>query len=272
MHRSTPVLEEGLPITFLKDRDDGTDTAVDRSALRERYIADGRRVAGRLALSEDVRAVWLSGPFSYPRIKAASDLHMGVLTGGEGGHYYYHTLPHFSEVGRRLEIAFFPVDHFEALLERGCASWTDVYDCDKLSDIVILFERDGILSGMRRRLDALRPARMFVGIQIEALKSESAAAGRSLAASRWGEGALDARKLARSALRLLLVAGRGRLFSKPAHLYSALKGHVPPAQAAGYEHVHGIAELDEGNAARIVEACSDAVRYIYGRQGVCAAD
>ncbi len=272
MLRSTPVLEEALPITFWKDRSGETDAAVDRNELRERYIADGRLVAGRLALSDDVQAVWLSGPFSYPRVTAASDLHMGVLTGAEGGRYYHHTLPRFSEVGRRLEIAFFPVDYFEELLERGCASWTDVYDCDKLSDIVILFERDGVLSRMRQRLDTHRPARMFVGMQIEALKNESAAAWRSLTASRWREGVLDARKLAQSALALLLVAGVGRLFSKPAHLYSALKGHVSPAQAAGYEHVHGIAELDGGEAARIIEACGNVIRYIYERQGVCAAD
>lgn len=272
MHRSTPVLEEGLPITFLKDRSDRTDATVDRNALRERYIADGRRVAGRLATSGDVRAVWLSGPFSYPRIKAASDLHMGVLTGRESDHYYHHTLPHFSEVGRRLEIAFFPVDHFEALLERGCASWTDVYDCDKLRDIVILFERDGVLSGIRRRLDAIHPARMFVGMQIETLKSESSAAGRSLAASRWSEAVLDARKVARLALALLLVAGSGRPFSKASHLYSALRDHAPPAQATGYEYVNGISGLEEADAARVVEACSDTVRYLYERQGVCAAD
>lgn len=261
-----------MPITFWKDLSGETDTAVDRNELRERYIADGGRVAGRLALSEDVQAVWLSGPFSYPRVTAASDLHMGVLTAVEGSRYYHHTLTRFSEVDRRLEIAFFPVGYFEELLERGCASWMNVYDCDKLSDIVILFERDGVLSRMRRRLDKHRPARMFVGMQIEALKSESAAAERSITASRWREGVLGARKLAQSALALLLVAGRGRLFSKPAHLYSALKDHVPPVQATRYECIHGISELGEGDAARIVAACGNVIRYIYERQGVCAAD
>ncbi len=261
-----------MPISFWKDRDERIDLPADLKACRERYIADGGRVCGRLARRDDVLAVWLSGPFTYPRIAPESDLHMAVLTTGGGGHFYNHQLPRFSEVGRRLEIAFFPVDYYERIIERGLAAWGDVFDCHKLSDAKILYERDGVLSGILERLDVLRPARMFVGAQIEALKEEHAAVLRLVSGDGAGGSVLRARALATSALKLLIVAGRGRLFSKPSHLHPALASLAEGAPVTDYESVHDIAGLRGEDAGRIARMCSDLVRELYERQGVCAAD
>ena len=289
-----------MPISFWKDHSGRGDLPVAPDDCRERYIADGRRVAGRLARSESVLAVWLSGPFTLPRIAPESDLHMAVLTEAGGGHLYHHRLPHFSEVGRRLEIAFFPIDYFEMVIERGYAAWGDIFDGHKLDDVEILFEREGVLSGLLDRIGEVRPARMFVGMQIEALKREFAvverfldAAGRVGAAggpagdggggrdgfaaggretSLWGEVILRARTLTTSALKLLIIAGRGRLFSKPSHLHPALRSLATDAAVADYELVHDIDGLREGEGVRIVGMCGDLIRELYERQGVCAAD
>lgn len=261
-----------MPISFWKDRDERIDLTADLKDCRERYVADGNRVAERLARRDEVLAVWLSGPFTYPRIAPESDLHMAVLTAGGGGHVYHHQIPPFSEVGRRLEIAFFPVDYYERMIERGCAAWGDVFDGHKLSDVEILYERDGVLSGILERLDSLRPARMFVGAQIEALKAEHAAVLRLVSGNRGDECVLRARALATSALKLFIVAGRGRLFSKPSHPYPVLASLVEGAPVTDYEYVHDIAGLREKDAGRIVGMCSDFVRELYERQGVCAAD
>jgi len=261
-----------LPISFWKDHSERIDPDVDHAALRERYITDGRRVAERLARNATVLAVWLSGPFVFPRIAPRSDLHMSVLTAAGGGHFYRHQLQRFSEVDRRLEIAFFPVDYYEPMIERGLAGWGDVYDGHKLSDVEILFERDGVLSGILGRLGELRPARMFVGAQIGNLKIEYAAVERLRASALWRECVLRARTLATAALKLMVVAGKGALFSKPSHLYPALRSRAGGDPAAGYEYVHDIAALRGEDAARIVGMCSNMVRELYERQGVCAAD
>lgn len=261
-----------MPISFWKDLDKRVDTPDDLKTCRQRYIADGSRVAGRLARRDEVLAVWISGPFTYPRIAPESDLHMAALIEGGGGHFYHHELPRFSEVGRRLEIAFFPVDYYESIIEGGLAAWGDVFDCHKLNDAEILYDRDGVLGGLLDRLDSLRPARMFVGAQIDQLKAGHAAAPRHVAGDRWEEAVLSARELATSALKLLVVAGSGGLFSKPSHLHPALTSLVEGAPVAGYEAVHDIAGLNEENAGRIVRMCSDMVRELYERQGVCAAD
>jgi hypothetical protein len=147
-----------------------------------------------------------------------------------------------------------------------------VFDAHKLSDGEVLYDRDGVLGGIRERLRAVRPARMFVGAQIENLKTEREAVQRFIAETRWCAGVLRARDLATAALKLLVVTGSGGTFSKPSDLYPALVSLTEEAPVADYESVHGIAGLGEEDAGRIVGMCSDLVRELYERQGVCAAD
>lgn len=239
----------------------------DPAALRERYIEDGRTVARRLAEYSGVLAVWLSGPFEPPRTDPGSDLHVAVLVRGGDHAYYHHVLPPFSGTGRRLEIAFFPLETLRGIFDRGVyGSWSEVYDLHKLSDMEILFDRDGTLGGMRERLKILRPSPLFVGVQIDRLRSALDILPELLDNERHTQGILVARDAVMEALKLALVAGKHVLFSKPSHLHPLCAGNLDAAMKDRFECIHGCDAAGAEEAARTVEAADTFIKNIFEGQ------
>jgi hypothetical protein len=234
--------------------------------LREKYLDDGRKVAQRLMKDAEVLAIWLSGPLEVPRISPTSDLHMAVLIRNGRESFYHHVLPAFSEVGRRSEIAFFPLEFLQSAFEKDYKEWATLFDLHKLKEIVILYERDGILSGLRDKLSELRPGRLFVGKQIEALKSELILTYRLLDEYKYVESVLTSRQVLWQTLQLLMPIGKGVTFSKLSELYPMLKSHLPSFLIEGFELVQTVRGVSEATAGERVEKTRDLVRSLFERQ------
>jgi hypothetical protein len=236
--------------------------------LKSKYIGDGRRAARYLVDDANVLAVWLSGPFELERVSPTSDLHMAVLVKSGRGNYYHHQLPHFSEVGRRLEIAYFPLAYLQSILDKGYSEWADVSDLHKLSDIEILYEKDGVLSAIRRRVAEVKPTRLFVGRQMGALGAECALTERLLDIGRIEDSIVSSRSVMISSLMLLMLAARGRTFSKLSHLYPEFRSHSPSDQVETFEVVHGVRAHSREEAEKRVSAAKNLVKHLMERQGI----
>lgn len=254
-----------MPTIFWKDHNAKAQASIDAPSLRERYIADGEKAAGPLAKDENVFAIWISGPFEMPRISPGSDLHMGVLLRRGRGSFYRHVIPPFSNVGRRLEIAFFALEPMQAILEKGFTNWNAVFDIHTLREIVILHERDGILTEMRRTARALRPTRLFIGREIEELKKEFELADRHLREGAFGESVLTSRRIMLHSLQLMVLAGKGETFSKARELYAMLTQCLPPLLVEGFELGQSTRGLCEREARHLVDAVSDLVTDCFER-------
>ncbi len=222
-----------MPISLWKDHRKEIEGSCDLAALKEKYVADGARAAQSLMNDSDALAAWLSGPFDMSRVSPASDLHVAVLIRSGKTSFYHHKLPHFSEAGRRLETVFLPLEYLQSVIENGFSDWTDVFELHKLSEVEILFEKNGVLTEICRRLPEVRPRQLFIGRQIELLRREIDLMKRFLSECGHAEAVLSARRVFVSSLRLLLVTN-GTLSSKLSHLYPELKGLLTkPGCAAG---------------------------------------
>lgn len=217
-----PISEENLLISFWKEPDRNNQEVTDREVLKGRYFDDGRRVAEILSKDDDVLAVWLSGPFDLTRVQPSSDLHMSVMTAKTSHIFYRHQLPSFSPVNRRLEIAFLPRNYLSTIVERGFASWNDIYDIHKLSEVEILYEKDDCLKSLRRQSGQMMPKQIFIGRELSRLRHQHNQINGRLVNGQYRECLYEARCFLLSCLKIYLVSGSRNTFSKLSHLYSAL--------------------------------------------------
>ena len=257
-----------MPISFWKDHSADAKHSFDLTPLREKYIDDGRKVAQRLMKDREVLAIWLSGPFEYPRVSPNSDLHIAVFIHKGRETFYHHQLPPFSEVGRRLEIAFFPLNYLQSALERGCTEWATLFDLHKLSETIILYERDGILSRMIGKLEGLKPTKLFVGREIQALKSEFGLMERLLNEGKYEESMLSSRQILWHTLKLLLLVKNGLTFSKLSDLYPKRKSHFSPSLAERFEVIQTVKGIGKLQAEKRIKETKDLVKFIFEREGV----
>lgn len=255
-----------MPNTSSSIHDDSAGDKTDEETSRERYIADGRIVAAELAKDDNVSAIWLSGPFEMPRIAPSSDLHMAVLLAESDHVFYRHVLPELSPVGRRLEIAFFPLESFRRALERGCSDWPSVFDAHKLNDIVVLFDRDRALAEMRRALEEFKPSNMFIGAELRILASDLAAAKQLLHERLYEDCILKTRVSAWRAAELFLVAGAKKTFSKISQIYPSLRSIVSQSAIRTFEEVHDIDKIGNDKAKGIIAEASGLVSDLFGRR------
>lgn len=251
-----------MPTTFWKDHSDGVGPSPDVDALREKYISDGEKVARRLAVDDRVRAVWLSGPFVPPRIHPASDLHMGVLAIERRHVSYHHILSPFSEVGRRLEIAFFPDHYFRSIIDEGITSWGDVFDLHKLSDMRILHDTGGRLRDTEQRIVDVKPAPLFIGGQIASLKTDLAHLHDALVKGENREAVLAGRTVVMSALRILVLLVCRTSFSKTAHLYSEASVQLHDSISGVVDRALAVDGLNEQAACRLLDHINGSIRAI----------
>jgi hypothetical protein len=259
-----------LPISFWRDHSKDPEVSVSLSSLKDRYIADGLKVSERLKMDGDVLATWLSGPFDRSRVSAESDLHLAVLIRNGKGSFYQHQISRFSEVGRRLEIAFFPIQHLQSILDTGYSRWADVFDMHKLIDIEILYEKDRVISEMRRGLAELRPRPLFVGKQIEGLREGIGLIERLLNGGRYSEAVLHARKVLMNSVMLLVLMKRGTVSSKLSHLYTELKAGFPSSWIRSFELAGALAAMGEEKAVELVSQAACLVGELFGEHGVHA--
>ncbi len=238
----------------------------DISALRDKYIGDGRTVAEHLAREGNVSAVWLSGPFELPRIAPSSDLHMAVLLEKCDHSFYRHVLPKYSPVGRRLEIAFFSLRAFERSIEKGCIDWPSVFDVHKLRNIAILFDRNKALARILERLESFKPSMIFVGAQIRSIASEIEAARHLLENGLFEDSLLRARLATWRAAELWIVAARKTTFSKASHVYPNLRSHMQGIALRPFEEVQGIDKIEVKVAEEIAAKARSLVEDIFKRQ------
>jgi len=258
-----------LPSTFWKDRRENLDGTSDPDAMRANYIGDGRRVAGGLADRDGVLAIWLSGPFTEPRICPDSDLHMSVLDANSKTVYYHHVPAAFSQVSRRLEIAFFPNDYFRSIIDRGFADWTDVFDSHKLFDIRVLHDPNGILSALRDRVRKAAATHVFVGRQIVSLRSGYQEMRECERRGAYREAVLAARKLLMNALRLAVLVGRGMTFSKAIDLYPSIMASLPSSEHACLTDLLAIGSSNRQRAVECVEDTDTLVKAVFERLVLC---
>ncbi len=259
-----------MPITFSKDVNGVPDASVDSEALRERYVAHGARVAQHLRADPDVVAAWLSGPLVPPRTAPAADLHMAVLVHNRSAISYEHHPAPFSGVGRRLQIAFFPYDYFRTILDRGITCWVDIFDLHKLDDIEILYERDSVVSSLRRRMSDIKPSRLFVGRRIESLKTDCQSLMQTMRSGRDDDGALLARKILMDATRLLIVIAGNRTFSKTSHLYPIAQSLLSPAMMNLAERLLAVEDVGREEAARVIERTAALSELLFKGRITCA--
>jgi hypothetical protein len=255
-----------LPTIFWKGpeiagRAEAAPRTPDAASARERYLADGRTVAEGIARDPNVLAVWLTGPFELPRVAPGSDLHVAVLLREAIECSYRHVIPEFSEVPRRQEIAYLPLALYERIARGGLSSWGDVFDAHKLRDVVILFDRRGMMDELKRRISAVRPARIFIGREIERLRAELAGAVGDAAAE---DRILAARRAARRSLALVALASKRETFSKSKELYARARS-FPEPRIEDFERVEGVAGVGADDARRAVEAARELVTYCFER-------
>jgi hypothetical protein len=262
-------LEGNLQTSLWKDHSDEPETPDELRSLKERYVADGHKAADHLKKACNVLAAWLSGPFESSRVSPTSDLHLAVLIRSGKHSFYHHQLPHLSEVGRRLEIAYFPLEYLESIFKNGYSRWADVFDLHKLNNVEILFEKGEVLSRMRKRLADVRPRRLFVGRQLEELREQFLLLERLLDGKKHEEVVLSARKIMLDSLMLSVLMADGHMSSKLSHLYSRLEFRYPPSVADMFRFTHLLAESDPRSAAELVRQTKDLVKLLFERQGVC---
>ncbi len=237
--------------------------------MKKRYMSDGVEVAQRLMKNSDILAVWLSGPFAPPRISPGSDLHMGVLARNVDAVTYHHVLSPFSGVGRRLEIAFFPHNYFESLLENGLRNWVDIFDLHKLSDIEILHEKDEVLGIIKNKMEQAKPTRLFIGKQIESLRLDYMSFKQSAGGGKRVEGTLLARTILMNTLMILVLIVSNLTFSKLSHLYPKIESLLPLSKRNLVDHVLALKNLNKEDAAKVIEKTNILVESLFERLAIC---
>ena len=231
-----------MTISLWKDHSENAEVSFDLCALKEKYIDDGTKVAQRFVKDANVLAVWLPGPLEISRVSPTSDLHMTILIQSGRDSYYYHQLPHFSEVGRRLEIVFFPIDYLQSIYETGFTGWADVFDLHKLNEIEILYEKDMVLSSLRKRLTGVKPTRLFAGKQIESFRAGTILIERLLNNGKYGDCILGSRKMLMNSMMLLMLTVKNRTFSKLTQLYPELESYLPRSRVEMFKLIQAVTD------------------------------
>ncbi|MDD5426435.1 MAG: hypothetical protein PHN52_08140 [candidate division Zixibacteria bacterium] len=241
-----------MQISFWKEPEPVSGDMADLESLRRQYIADGRLIAKTLSRDNTVLAVGLSGPLDAQRVQPSSDLHLVVLINKTSHIYYHHHLPSSSRVGRRLEIAYLPYAYLASITTQGYTSWFDVFDIHKLTDMVILYEKDDSLNALKEKIKDLTPKQIFIGRQLSFLRHDFEQLNRQLHRGYYRDSLITARQLVLACLKIFLVAGKRKTFSKIVHLYRALSILSEQTATIGWDKIHPPNDLDEAKAARLV--------------------
>ncbi len=171
-------------------------------------------------------------------------------------------------MGRRLEIAFFPLHSLQLALERGYQGWPTVFDLHKLREVVILYEREGILSQLKEGLQGIRPAKLFIGREIEGLRLEIDLMGRLLDEGKYRKSLLNSRQILWHALQLLLLTKKSRTFSKLSDLYPQLRSQLSSPLAEEFAALQGVQGIDRNGAERKVKMARSLVSFILEKEGI----
>ena len=261
-----------MQISFWKKLERERHDSPTPASMRTSYIEAGRIIAESLAGDDNILAVWLSGPFDDARVQPSSDLHISVLVECADHIVYRHQIPSFSIVKRRLEIAFLPLPYLKGIVERGYDSWDDVFALHKLHEPEILYNRDGTLSSLLDKLSMVTPLQMFVGRELNHMLHIYRQIEDLSQSKQHRDVFFLSRTFVLACMKILLVVGCTKTFSKTSHVYSSISQITASPSLPSLERINHLGIIDQAQAEQILTATHSLLRSLFERMITCDED
>ena len=230
--------------------------------LRMQLLAEASESVKELESRDDIRAAILTGSAAWGKPNPDGDIDILLITREGAGVCYRYLIPGFSPVKRRTEHGFIPRRIALGHLEEAFASNLSASMIEQLKHGRVLFQRDGEGDELIARSREVRPGTFLIGSLIGDCSSALGALARSIAEERLEDAVLAARRLGRTAARLLLMARERTGVSKQKHEYRAVRRHFDEEEGTSFRAVTGISLIDDEQARDAIEMGIELLRWV----------
>lgn len=244
--------------------------ALDRKQqrLREALLAEAAESVRGLGERDDIRAALLTGSAAWGKPNPDGDIDIILITERGDGVFYRYLIPRFSPVARRTEHGFIPRSIAEGHIDDAFGSRISSSMITQLGNGRVLFQKGSDGDELIERARAAAPGRFVIGTFITDCTEALDAINAGIDAARYRDVILSARRIARAAVRALLLARERTAVSKEKHEYRAVRRNCTETERATYEELMGTAHIDETAARRTLDGAVEIMRWVLAGKSV----